>query len=334
MFKYLTVIVFLVGASAVFAIIPIKAPVEAGAAVDGFRSDGTYNFYYYGTPAWQWTFPAGGYTGVDFDPEDNEGDTTSNPYEVTYVDSLWNYEPDGSYNVVLYICEDDNGEPDFDNPLYESDPYEPDYYSDWDEHEVSPPVQFNGGEICWVVFSVPSQDGHPISDNDGNSGHSWISSDGYDWELMDAQGGVDWCVEVYAEPGEPPDDTDPYITDTYPVNDDWPSGIPPIENTAGCHWQDGDPDTNEGIDVDASSFDVYDGSMDVVSGTLDIDDSDLYDVIVDFQADDPWEEGATYTVETETFDLAGNSASDEWTFDVGYTDIAESSFGAIKAGFR
>jgi len=334
MFKYTLTFSLLLGSTAAFAFLPFSEPVEDGAAGVSFRSDGTYHFYYYGEPAWQWTFANDGYVGVNFDPTDNEGDTTTQPYEVTYVDSLWNYEPDGSYSVALYICEDDGGLPDFDNPLYESDPYEPDYYSDWDEHEVSPPVQFDGGDICWVLFSVPANSGHPISDNNGNSGHSWISSDGYDWELMEDQGGVDWCIEVYAEPGEPPDDDEPpTITDTYPVDEDWPSGVPPEENFAGCHWMDGDPETNDGIDVEASSFDVYDADMDPVTGDLVIDDADLYDVIVDFEGDDPWEEGATYTVETETFDNAGNSASDEWTFDVGYTNIVESSFGAIKAGF-
>jgi|GEM_PF-538395 len=142
----------------------------------------------------------------------------------------------------------------------------------------------------------------------------------------------DSFYELWGTTG-PPDEEDPTITDTYPHTEDWPSGIPPEENFAGCHWQDGDPETNDGIDVDASTFEIYDPDMELVTGMLDIDDTDLWDVVVDFEGDDPWTEGATYTVETETFDLAGNSASDEWTFDVGYTNVVESSFGAIKAGF-
>jgi hypothetical protein len=114
---------------------------------------------------------------------------------------------------------------------------------------------------------------------------------------------------------------DPTITDMHPVDDDFPSGVPPSENTSGCHWQDGDPEANEGIDVEASSFDVYDAGMDLVLGVLTIDDSDLWDVIVDFEADDPWEEGVTYTVETETYDLAGNGPVIE-------------ELGTIKAGYR
>ena len=141
----------------------------------------------------------------------------------------------------------------------------------------------------------------------------------------------DHYYELWGSSG-PPDEDPPIITETYPMNEDYPSGIPPDENFAGCHWVEEDPE-GKGIDVDVSTFDVYDGSMDLVMGELTIDDGDLYDVIVDFEAEDPWEEGAMYTVETETFDGAGNSATELWTFDTGYTTITDSSFGAIKAGF-
>jgi hypothetical protein len=218
--------------------------------------------------------------------------------------------------------------------LYESDPYEPDYYEDWDEHEVSPPLEFNSGDICWVVFSVPAEYGHPTSDDDGNSGHSWVSLDGYDWELMEDQGGVDWCIEVYAEPGEPPDDTDaPYVTDQYPLDEDWPCGVPPTEDTAGCHWQDGDPAYNVGIDVGTLSFEVRDHNGTLQVGEMDIDDSDIFDVIVVFDVEGVWEEDENYAVETECYDLAGNSDSAFWIFSTGYTNVVEKSFGAVKAGF-
>jgi hypothetical protein len=277
MFKYFTVIFFLVSASVTSGMIAFNPPVENAAAADAFRSDGTYDFYYHGEPMWSWAFSSDAYVGVNFDPMDNEGDTTSGSYDVTYVDSLWDYGYYVPYQVTLYVCADDGGVPDFDNPLYESDAYEPEYYSDWDEHEFSPPIEFNGGEICWVIFAVPEDDGRPISDGDGNSGHSWISGDGYYWELTEYEGGIDWCIEVYAEPGGPPeDDEPPTITDTYPVDEDWPSGVPPGENFAGCHWMDGDPAENRGIDVGASSFFVYLGS-DLILGMLDVDDTDLYE---------------------------------------------------------
>jgi hypothetical protein len=138
--------------------------------------------------------------------------------------------------------------------------------------------------------------------------------------------------ELWGSTG-PPDEEDPTVTDMYPLDDDFPSGVPPADNTAGCHWRDGDPDTNKGIDVENSVFTVYDPDDEVVAGMLDIDDSDLWDVIVDFEADDPWEEGAIYMVETETYDLAGNSANETWYFTTGYTNVAPASLGVIKAGF-
>jgi hypothetical protein len=73
---------FLAGITA-FGMFFYKAPIEGGVAREPFPSDGTYHFYYYGTPTWQWTFPSGGYLAVDFDPEDNLGDITNEPYKIT-----------------------------------------------------------------------------------------------------------------------------------------------------------------------------------------------------------------------------------------------------------
>ena len=333
MFKYVTVIVFLVGASAASGIMALNAPVEAGAADGTFRSDGTYHFYYYDDPYWYWPFDEDTYVAVNFDPMDNEGDVTGDAYAITYVDSLWYYDPDNDYEIVLYICNDVEGVPDLENPRYESSPYVPDYYSSWDEHEVPEPVNFNGGAVSWVVFLVPYPDGHPVSDGDGNSGHSWISNDGETWELMEEEGGVDWHIGVYAEPGTESDYEPPYITDMYPLDDDWPSGVPPTEDTAGCHWQDGDPAYNVGIDVGTLIFEVRDHNGNIQAGELDIDDSDLFDVIVVFDVQGLWGEGENYAVETECYDLAGNSSSAFWIFSTGYVNVVEESFGAIKAGF-
>jgi|GEM_PF-1749788 len=332
MLKFLLTLGFLLIAAAASAILPVTAPVGGFTGVDAFRSDGTYHFYYYGDPQWQWTLDDD-YTGVDFDPTDNEGDLTGSPYKVTYVDSMWNYDPDGDYEVTLYICDDVDGVPDLDNPLYEFGPYVPEYYGSWDEHEVSPPVQFNGGEICWVVFDIMDPDCHPISDGDGNSGHSWISGDGLSWDLMEQQGGADWVISVYAEPTGETDDDPPDITDTYPREEDWPCGVPPGEDTAGCRWQDGDPEDNFGVDVNASTFDVLDCDGIYVAGDLNIDDSDIFDVIVVFEVEGVWEEDENYAVETVCYDLAGNSTSEFWIFSTGYTNVVEESLGAIKARF-
>jgi len=321
-------------ATAAFGIFPLNEEIVSAGPPDSFLSDGTYHFYYYGTPMWQWTFPDEGYIGVNFDATDNYGDMTTDPYQVTYVDSFWDEGPYGPYEITLYICSDDDGVPDFDDPLYESTPYVPEIYPDWDEHEVSPPVGFNAGEICWVVFSFPGIDDHPISDGDGNSGHSWISEDGYVWELMESPEAVDWCIEVYAEPGEPPDDNDPpYVTNQYPVEDDWPCGVPPTEDTAGCHWRDGDPGFNLGIDAGTLTFEVRDQYGDYQSGELTIDDEDIFDVIVVFDVQGLWEEDESYAVETECYDLAGNSGSAFWIFSTGFLSVEEKSFGEIKAGY-
>jgi hypothetical protein len=131
-----------------------------------------------------------------------------------------------------------------------------------------------------------------------------------------------------------PDQEDPYITDTYPHDGDWPSGVPPSEDTAGCHWNAGDSDVNSFIDVDESTFEVRDSDDNPVAGELTIDDSDPYDVIVNFEADGLWAGGETYTVETTTYDMAANSATESWDFTAGYLNIDKSSYGAVKALFR
>ena len=175
---------------------------------DPLPGSGTYNFYYYGDTQWYWTIPGGGFTGVNFDPNDNAGDTTSDAYEVAYVDSFWNFAEEGAYETTLYICPDDGGVPDFDNPYYTYGPFEPVYFTSQDSQEITPPVPFGAGAICWVLFSIEPSVGHPISDGDGNSGHSWLSEDGYSWELMESPEQVDWAVDVYA------DDTDDTFVDT------------------------------------------------------------------------------------------------------------------------
>jgi hypothetical protein len=179
--------------AAVFDGRPLSATADGPAEV----GSGDFHFYYYGDPTWQWTFPNGGYTGVNFDPTDNLGDDWSNSYEVVYVDSLWNYDPDGEYETVIYVCADDGGVPDFDNPLYSYGPYELSW-DPWDSRLIDPPVPFNGGEVFWVLFYVEPENGRPISDGDGNSGHSWFSPDGYDWGLFDGYGGADWAQGVFA----------------------------------------------------------------------------------------------------------------------------------------
>jgi hypothetical protein len=191
------------------------------------------------------------------------------------------------------------------------------------------------GYIWWGYYADQSIEGYEGDEyavdfdviTDGQLGAFFLDF-AIGWENM----GRD--ITDYSEDNEItifPDQENPYINYTYPHDVDWPSGVPPTENTAGCHWNGGDPDTNSFINVDESTFEVRDSGGNPVSGNLNIDDTDSYDVIVDFQADEPWLGGETYTVETTTYDMVGNSATAIWDFTTGYLNINTSSFGAIKA---
>lgn len=193
--------------------------ITSAATDDGpTESSGTFEFYYHGAPQWQWIFFNGGYAATNFDPANSDdeglGDSTTNGYEVTYVDSRWDPCGEGEYTTRLRICADDGGVPDFDNPLYDTGDYVP-ATSGMDEQEIDPPVMFLGGEICWTVYDVILDDafeepwdgipgGHPVSDGDGGTGHSWQSGDGYTWELMSGSttGEVDFLHKLFGEPVE------------------------------------------------------------------------------------------------------------------------------------
>ncbi len=71
-----------------------------------------------------------------------------------------------------------------------------------------------------------------------------------------------------------------------------------------------------------------------VSGTLNVNDTDPTNVIVEFVPDSDLDVGTTYTVDTYTEDLDGNSATDSWTFDTVATGVESASIGEIKASFK
>ncbi|UCE26234.1 MAG: hypothetical protein JSW52_07675 [Candidatus Coatesbacteria bacterium] len=133
-------------------------------------------------------------------------------------------------------------------------------------------------------------------------------------------------LRLYGVPCD--DDEDPYITDTYPHDEDYPSGVP-VDTWIGCHMGDAD----SGIRMDASTFDFYDENMDPVNGMLHVDDSDPTDIIIDFEPDEDLNEGETYTVEIYCEDMVGNSASEYWQFTTGYVNITPESLGGIKARY-
>jgi hypothetical protein len=189
-------------------------------------------------------------------------------------------------------------------------------------------------EIYWFAFQRYDEEfglrtyGGPPDVNDtlppywvqqGVTGPYWVYAD-YPYGMP---------LRLYGVPG---DAEDPYVTDTYPRDEDHPSGVP-VDTWAGCHWQDGDPGENLGIDVGESYLVLYDGDLDVVAGILIVDDADLFDVAVDFEPDDLLTGGETYTVETACYDLVGNSDTETWQFTTGYVNIRPESLGGIKARF-
>jgi hypothetical protein len=124
------------------------------------------------------------------------------------------------------------------------------------------------------------------------------------------------------------DDVDPTVTNTYPHDADYPSGVP-VGTLVGYHIQD----DASGADP-ASAFSLKGPDGDLVTGILDYDDSDPLNVIFEFEPNDNLIEGETYTVTVEAYDLAGNGPVEEtWDFTTGFTNITPASLGAIKAGF-
>lgn len=182
----------------------------------------------------------------------------------------------------------------------------------WATQLYAPSGPYGGPSDCTDTMS-------PTWLQRGVSGASWTNP-GYPYGMP---------LVIY---GAPSDETDPVITDMYPMDADYPSGVP-VDTMAGCHWTDME-EGDVGIKVADSSFNMYDSDMEIITGSLTVDDTDLHDVIVDFEPDDVLMDGSTYTVETECFDLAGNSASEEWDFTTGYMNIESTSLGTIKATFK
>ncbi|UCE26228.1 MAG: hypothetical protein JSW52_07645 [Candidatus Coatesbacteria bacterium] len=186
-----------------------------------------------------------------------------------------------------------------------------------------------GDEVWWFwgqFYANPTPYGGPTDNTiDHTSGgmtqHGWT---GTSWDPK----GYGMMFNLY---GDVQEEDPPVITDMYPQDGDFPSGVP-VDTLAGCHWTEPE-ETDVGINVDNSYFDLYDGDMDLVVGILTVDDTDLFDVIVDFEPDDDLNEGETYTVETYAEDLAGNNTTETWDFTTGYMNITPSSVGVIKAGF-
>jgi hypothetical protein len=237
-------------------------------------------------------------------------------------------------DVDVFVIGDEAGSPDGDDVWFHEAVYDGDWGSiptwpdwAWVEIDINPPVLLDedvfycGVHPYWADGII---DFHvPLDDHDA-PGVGWIYSGTWNPTTnMGFPGNLGVRATVYTSDEEPP-----YVTDQYPLDEDFPCGVPP-DTLVGCHICDDE----SGIDVDSCTFDLYDSDDDLVPGTMDIDDTDLSDVIFMLDPDGDLAEGETYTVEIYAMDLAGNSTYESWDFTIGYVNIDETSFGRVKAGF-
>jgi hypothetical protein len=128
--------------------------------------------------------------------------------------------------------------------------------------------------------------------------------------------------------GTPVEYNDPEITETFPHDSDFPSGVP-VNTDVTFHVTD----DISGCDTGETTCDVEEGGA-AVPGTLDWDDADPLDVAFTWTPDAYYPEGASIDVEVVTYDLAGNGpVTEDWSFTTGYVNIAPESLGVIKARF-
>ena len=144
------------------------------------------------------------------------------------------------------------------------------------------------------------------------------------WESGESHG-ADQFFELH---GTPVEYNDPEITETYPHDSDFPSGVP-VDTDVTFHVTD----DSSGCDVEETTISIEQGG-DQLSGIVTFDDSDPLDVAFEWEPDDHYAEGTGVDVTVETYDLAGNGpVAEEWSFTTGYVNIAPASLGAIKVGF-
>jgi hypothetical protein len=237
-------------------------------------------------------------------------------------------------DVDLFVIGENGGSPDdedvwFHEVVYDGDwgsiPTWPDWV--WVEIDVYPPVLLNedifycGVHPYWADSTI---DFHvPLDDHD-DPGVGWIYSGRWDaiagWGFP---GNFGVRTSVYTSDEEPP-----YVTDAYPLDEDFPCGVP-ADTSVGFHIRDDET----GVDVSACTFTLFDSDDNPVAGTTIVDDADPCDVVYEFDPDGDLTEGETYSIEIHAVDIAGNSADESWDFTTGYVKVDETSFGRVKAGF-
>jgi hypothetical protein len=121
---------------------------------------------------------------------------------------------------------------------------------------------------------------------------------------------------------------DPEVTNTFPHDSDFPSGVP-VGTNVTFHVTD----DASGCDTDETTCTVEESGS-PLSGALTFDDSDPLDVSFTWDPDDDYAEGTSIDVEVVTYDLAGNGpVTEDWTFTTGYVNILPTSLGVLKARF-
>jgi hypothetical protein len=188
MFKYLSVLVLLVVALPVFAGQITPYNLSSTIPTTPFPGSGDYDMFYCGTTTYYWDFTgADCYLAVYFDPADNLGDTFSVPFTIVEVDSLWYGTSDGDYPIT--ICPESGGFPDMGNPYHTGTISDPAIYPTYASYEVTPPVHLDADTPFYVVIvatmgvSETETVDEPMTDGDGNSGHSLYSWDGAAWDM-------------------------------------------------------------------------------------------------------------------------------------------------------
>ncbi len=206
---------------------------------------------------------------------------------------------------------------------------------DWIEVDVSGEgITFANGEIFHPGWSFAAGTGKGVRCDNAVSGSysCWTTSGGW----LDYSGSYTFMVRAVVN-----DDMDgPYADEQDPA--DGETNVP-YDADIVFHVKDDDV----GVDISSINTDSVlvdkeipvDGRFEV-TGTISIDDSDPNDVIVTFDPDSDFEDGAWVTVivsptDHEIIDELGNEmAEDSWEFFVEWSAIKSSSLGEIKANFK
>ena len=126
------------------------------------------------------------YIGARFNPEDFG---LYDDFVLYLIESMWG---SATYEITLYVCRDDNGQPDLSNPVF-ADTYRPDVYPETDYHNIND-ISFGYENILWIVYYCDMNDAFPMVDDDGNSGFSWQDNGTPD---------NDWVIGIWIEEYEP-----------------------------------------------------------------------------------------------------------------------------------